>query len=256
MTDIAPFLRQFEGTHDWRIWGIIADYFADDEDDVGERWALWIRDNRVKPIACRYSYSFDSWSWHALRNKRVRRNPLASERLHAEMDYPQLVRINEIKENPRYGIANAYTLTPSTATRTTNNHTRYCLMRLTTHLSAPCQERVRHSPRGLYATLPLRLHIKDATTGKRLACVYKVFGGFVLELQDGIRISHNTAAEAVNTFCHIAKIESTEVLRNAANEMERHSADINKMAELLLTSKRRCSDEYRELLQRLLQLRA
>ena len=35
-TDIMPFLKQFANTGDWAIWGIMADYFADAGDDVGD----------------------------------------------------------------------------------------------------------------------------------------------------------------------------------------------------------------------------
>jgi len=51
MIDITPFLDQFAETKDWHIWSVIADYFADHGDEIGQQWALWVRDERKEPAS-------------------------------------------------------------------------------------------------------------------------------------------------------------------------------------------------------------
>lgn len=56
---MTPFLESFAETGDWATWGILADKFADEGDEIGEAWARWVLEKRRKPQLS----TINSWEW-------------------------------------------------------------------------------------------------------------------------------------------------------------------------------------------------
>lgn len=106
--EAMPFLLKFEQNGDWATFGVMADYFAEQDDGVGELWALWIRDNEVMPAAYLLERSLQ-WTWGTIATKkRVATHQLAFDNLVVEMPYRQYISKSDLDANPRYGLANSY----------------------------------------------------------------------------------------------------------------------------------------------------
>ncbi len=108
--DAMPFLLSFEQNGDWATFGVLADYFADNDDSIGEEWALWIRDNEAMPVGTKRGDLF-MWCWSSLytAESSTEATPYLFSYHSLILEMPAQERIAPHKsDNPYYRIANAY----------------------------------------------------------------------------------------------------------------------------------------------------
>jgi hypothetical protein len=71
---------------------------------------------------------------------------------------------------------------------------------------------------------PPRLHIKDAVTRKRIAVIYKLSDGVLLQAYGQDNVKHKTAIEAIEGYCRQQGIAITDTLIGEVKRLDEAKA--------------------------------